>query len=263
MIQNKSFTVALLISTYNYPTALRVCLNSIKRQTLMPNEIIIADDGSKNDTKEVIEQFRKETSTTVKHVWHEDKGFRLAEIRNRGIIECESDYIIQIDGDILLDKHFIEDHVRFAKKGCFVGGSRTRFSEDATKEILQLQDFTPYFTYKGLEIRENAIRCTWLTPLFFNKKRIIGCNMAYWKKDAMAINGYNEDIIGWGHEDLEFANRMRNNGIVRRHLKFCAIGYHIWHKFQPRIDDAKHLAYARSIYGSGIIRCAKGIDSHL
>lgn len=262
-MEKQNFTVALLISTYNYPEALFHCLQSIKRQTVMPDEVIIADDGSRDDTRKVVDDFRKEVNIDVKHVWHEDKGFRLAEIRNRGIMRAESDYILQIDGDIVMDRNFVRDHKHFACKGCFYGGSRARFSEESTKEFLNKEAFEPYFLFKGLELRENAIRATWLTPLFYKKKRIIGCNMAYWRQDALDVNGYNEDIIGWGHEDLEFANRLRNNGIERRHIKFAALCYHIWHKFQPRIDDAEHLSYARSVYGSGVTRCEKGIDSHV
>lgn len=257
------FSTSLLISTYNYPDALRLCLASVKRQTIMPDEILIADDGSESATREVVDAFRQRMEIPVKHVWHEDQGFRLASIRNKAIMASECDYIIQIDGDIVMDQHFIEDHKRFACHGCFYGGSRTRFSEIATRRILKQESVVPHFYSKGIEIRENAIRAPWLTPLFFKKKRIIGCNMAYWREDALAVNGYNEDIIGWGHEDLEFANRLRNMGIMRRHIKFAAIGYHIWHKFQPRTDDAKHLAYAKSMWGSGITKCEKGINLHL
>ena len=112
-------TVSLLISTYNRPDALFLVLESVRKQSVQPNEIIISDDGSKSDTKIVIDNFKSKNDTIIKHVWHEDKGFRLSEIRNKAIASAKFDYIIQIDGDIILHEKYIENHLRFAKKNSF------------------------------------------------------------------------------------------------------------------------------------------------
>ena len=116
--------VSLMISTYNWKEALSLCLYSVFAQTVKPCEILIADDGSRDDTKQLIDKMRTKTDIPIVHVWHEDKGFRLSAIRNRSIERAKGDYIIQIDGDILLDKHFIADHLELAEKGYFVCGSR-------------------------------------------------------------------------------------------------------------------------------------------
>lgn len=121
-------TVSLIISTYNFPKALDICLQSVLQQSVLPDEVLIADDGSREETKKVVEKFQKQLPVPMIHVWHEDNGFRLTVIRNKAIAKASKDYIIQIDGDIILNRHFIKDHKRFARKNSFVSGSRDRKS---------------------------------------------------------------------------------------------------------------------------------------
>ena len=117
-------TVSLLVSTYNWKEALALCLRSAFSQTVKPDEIVIADDGSREDTRELIENMKKKTDIPVVHVWHEDKGFRKTNILNKAIKKISSEYIIQIDGDIVMDKNFISDHLELVEEGYFVCGSR-------------------------------------------------------------------------------------------------------------------------------------------
>lgn len=113
--------VSLVISTYNWKEALGLCLLSVTRQTVIPTEVIIADDGSRSDTKLLIEEFKNHFPCPIKHVWHEDNGWRKCIIMNKAFAVCEGDYIIEIDGDIIMHSHFIEDHVTEATPGCFLG----------------------------------------------------------------------------------------------------------------------------------------------
>ena len=117
-------TVSLIISTYNWPRALYLCLDSVMQQTVMPSEILIADDGSGMSTRDVVKHFENISPVPVRHIWHEDNGFRLAAIRNKAIAASKGKYIIQIDGDLILQRNFIQDHMLFAREGCFVTGSR-------------------------------------------------------------------------------------------------------------------------------------------
>lgn len=118
--------LSLIISTYNSPEALRVTLESVLRQAIYPREIIIADDGSDESTATVIKEFTSKSPVPLRHVWHENRGFRLAAIRNRAIAAATGDYIVQIDGDIILDPFFIADHIDSARNGHFVCGSRVQ-----------------------------------------------------------------------------------------------------------------------------------------
>ena len=115
-------TVSLIISTYNRPDALGLCLQSVLRQTRMPDEIIVGDDGSDERTRFVIEDFKKQCHVPVVHLWHPDEGFRLAMMRNKCIARSKCDYIVQIDGDVVLSRHFISEHVAAALHSHYAKG---------------------------------------------------------------------------------------------------------------------------------------------
>lgn len=118
--------ISLIATTYNWPDALRLCIESIGRQTLVPFEVIIADDGSTDDTRTLIERMRKDFPCPIVHAWQEDLGFRAAEVRNNALRLCKGDYVVFIDGDIIMHPHFVEDHAKMAQPGYYVIGSSTK-----------------------------------------------------------------------------------------------------------------------------------------
>ncbi len=128
---------SLIISTYNWPRALELSLESIREQTILPNEVLIADDGSNDDTKILIEKFTKTFPTEIIHIWQEDKGFRRCHILNKAISRARFDYIIQTDGDCILSRHFIEDHLKISRKNFFTCGSRTLISQKLSEKLLR------------------------------------------------------------------------------------------------------------------------------
>ncbi len=241
----KPLSVSLIITTYNAPDYLSLCIKSVLTQTQLPNEILIADDGSGEATRLLIENYSKSSPITIKHVWQPDSGFRVSAIRNKAILAAKHEYIIQIDGDVILNPHFIADHIKYAKPNTYIGASRCYIKEVYSKLILKEQ----YINFREIKeycrIKFNSKRIPLLTPLFLKSKshnlvRIQGCNMAYWRKDAIRINGYNEDIQGWGSEDSEFAIRLSNSGLKKNYLKFSAIAYHIWHEKASRASHKKN-----------------------
>lgn len=252
-------TVSLIISTYNYPEALRLSLHSLQRQTRMPDEVIIADDGSGEETRLLIESLQGEFGVSLLHVWHEDKGFRLAAIRNKAIRASSCDYVIQVDGDIVMEPHFVEDHIAFAERGYFCSGSRAMVSESRTHEAFRQDQFLPTCFSRGIEHRLNAVRCRMLTPFFRHHKRVNGCNLAFWRDDLFAVNGYDESIVGWGAEDHDLTDRLLRSGLQKKHIKFRAIQYHLWHRSASRdaLQEHKDLIEARR--REGIVRCQKGL----
>ncbi len=137
---------SLVISTYNWPQALNMCLKSVALQSILPSEVIIADDGSTEATRKLIEQFQQNFPVPIVHIWQPDKGFQLAKIRNKAIAAAQFDYIIQIDGDLILHKDFIKDHVKCTKNGYFMSGGRVLLSAEKTKKIFELQ----FINYKWL-----------------------------------------------------------------------------------------------------------------
>ena len=238
-----STSVALIISTYNWPQALQQTLRSVVHQTIKPNEILIADDGSDERTANLIQQFKSNhPSLNIIHVWHEDKGFRLAAIRNMAISKAQSDYIIQIDGDIILDQNFIEDHLSIKAKGFFVTGSRLLLGKKITEVLLESDkvNFTT-LRWQGKNFF-NTLRIPFLMRLLQNTYKtkgkhldyVKGCNMAFWKSDLYLVNGYDEAFIGWGREDSDICIRLIHAGVKKKFIKFCGVQYHLHHPLASR-----------------------------
>lgn len=265
-----SYSTALVITTYNRPDALDIVLESVKSQTVMPDEIIIADDGSGKETEELVGRWKHDETIghLIRHVWQPDEGFKLSAIRNRAIVAAKSEYIIQIDGDIMLHPRFIEDHKRIARPGYMVNGSRVRLGKELSEEICRLHATRKLGPLsKGiLKDRTKAVRLLWLSGLFLDhfkphKYFAIGCNLAFWRKDAIAVNGFDETFKGWGHEDSDFLFRLSRIGIKKCDLRYAAIQFHLYH--QQRGNGADNLAVLRKRNEEGIIKAIKGIDQYL
>ena len=255
----------LLITTYNRPDALELCLMSVLRQTHLPDEILIADDGSTADTKELIDTYRTKFSIPVIHIWHEDKGFRRTVILNRAFLVAKGDYIIQVDGDLILGRHFIADHINFAKEKCIAKGRRVCLSQKETDRLLKEKSLKASIFLQGTTMREHGIRIPLYNQLFSPKEKatgdgVGGGNMAYWKADALAINGYNMDIQGWGPEDWEFAQRLVHFGCKQRKLKFGAIQFHLEHNTYPKQPTEDHLRMVEELKKNKNIRCTNGVE---
>lgn len=262
-------TVSLVISTYNRPDALEACLESVRRQRVMPSEVIIADDGSREETRRTIERLSKGFPVPLVQVWHEDKGFRLAKIRNRAMAQAKGEYIVQTDGDMILSRMFIADHISFARQGCYVKGVRVKLKEEVTKELCGTPiGKPPGFFSSGITDRHKAIRflplARWFAAHFKKGKAYgLGCNMAFFKSDLVKVNGYDEAFEGWGREDDDIAHRLHRAGISMRDVRFAAVCYHLWHKENPRdsMEDNVRLCLERDRQGT--VRAERGIDQYL
>lgn len=262
-------TVALLISTYNWEEALSLCLRSAFTQTVKPNEIVIADDGSRQETRELIDRMRRNTDIPVVHVWHEDKGFRKTTILNKAIKKITSAYIIQIDGDIVMDKNFIADHLELVEEGYFVCGSRVGLSPELTQQFFKDAQYHPFFLQLGLMYMFNSIRSKairhYLEKRYYPKdiERLRGCNMAFWKRDLLHVNGYNEDMNGWGQEDTEIAYRLVHSGIKKKFLKGGGIEYHLYHKPVSKENLKHHNQILQMVIDKKSTWCKNGIIKSL
>lgn len=258
--------ISLIITTFNWKEALELSILSVFKQIHRPIEIIIADDGSDADTRQLIESLQQLSPIPIVHSWQENQGFRLSRSRNKAINIAKGDYIILIDGDIVIEKNFIADHLEAAKKGYFIQGSRVLINDTSTQLALEQKELSPCFTDPGVENRKNCIRSNLLSKLFsFSSNRLPGiktCNFAFWKKDAEIVNGFNENFVGWGREDSEFTARLLHSGVKRQNLKFKAVAYHLNHKNNSR----KHLDENDKILENTIINtltwCENGLNLH-
>ena len=259
--------VSLIIATYNWPESLILALRSIEKQTIVPEEVIIADDGSTAETKEIIDKFQKDSDLNIIHSWQEDKGFRVAQSRNKAIVKSSGDYIILVDGDMILHRKFVQDHIKNAQANYFVQGSRVLLTEDKSEKILDSKRTSFSFFSTGLKNRKNAIRSNLLSKIFSSKKNYLkgvrSCNMAFFKDDCMKVNGFNEDFIGWGREDSEFIVRLLNSGINRKTLRFNAVQYHLWHPQNKSEFLRKNNLLLKLAIDNNIQYCESGINRYI
>jgi glycosyltransferase involved in cell wall biosynthesis len=235
--------VSVIITTYNNPLFLRKVLNGFFSQKKAPDEIIIADDGSGKDTASIINGFSSMASYPVFHVWQKHNGFRAAKIRNEAIKKSSGDYIILLDGDCVVNRHFISDHLSLAENGCFIQGKRVHVNKNSV----------PVFDHKYANSRSTLITMA-LTGkisnihhlirlpyhLYIKNKNLKGiksCNMSFFKRDVMAINGFSEDFIGWGNEDSDLACRFFKYGLLKKVHQFMAICFHLWHPTNKTVSS--------------------------
>ena len=259
-------TVSLIISTYNWPRALTLCLESVMRQSVMPTEILIADDGSDASTREVVEHFAHQSRVPLRHIWHEDRGFRAAAIRNKAIAASRCDYVILVDGDMILHRRFIEDHLRFAKRGYYVSGSRGMITAPQTQRLLDGESVPLSVWAKGITSRNNVFRSRSLAVAYralASEHAPRSCNMGIWRDDLLLVNGFDEAFEGWGFEDTELGLRLHNCRIGQRRIKFLGIAFHLYHRKATRdnyvINQQRYLESVREHR----TRCERGLDSHL
>ncbi|MFC7369102.1 MULTISPECIES: glycosyltransferase family 2 protein [Vreelandella] len=265
--------VSLIITTYNWPEALALVLKSAINQDYKDYEIIIADDGSGKETQLCIDNFIQHSNVTIKHAWHEDAGFRAALIRNKAAYLSEGDYIIFIDGDCIIPPAFISDHVALSQKGFFIAGSRVKLSEHYTEELVA-RKIAPSFNRKEifqlwlkkkLKRAHPALKLPTGSSLRFKRARkwqgAVTCNLSLWKQDLLAINGFDNDFIGWGLEDSDLVIRLINNSIYRKEGKFFSYVVHMHHKEASRLNESQNTARFQLSLEDRKTLCTSGINT--
>lgn len=260
--------VSLIVSTYNRPDALLLCLKSAMRQSVLPDEIIIGDDGSREDTALMISGLNEYSNVPLQHIWQEDKGFRLAMMRNKCIAASTGEYVIEIDGDVILHRDFVKDHLAFAKRGYYAKGGRVNLGYRLTQKLCKSGNLPHLNLFStGIEgKRENMLHMPGVARFLAtryrkNKEKALGCNMGFFREDLLAINGYDEYYEGWGGEDGDLGRRLQAYGLKKLHLKFSGIVFHLWHWDKHMYNRDKNFSYSQreeiSIY------CENGIDKYL
>lgn len=260
--------LTLIITTYNWKEALDLVLRSVARQSSMPDEIIVADDGSRPDTADLVAAWRKKLSVPLRHLWQEDLGFRVSRSRNRAIAAANGDYIVLVDGDMVLHDDFIADHRHAAHRGYFIQGVRLITGPSTGARMLREEILNLDFFAADVKRRRHTIRNRFLSWLVFqrshtNQKAIRSCNQAYWKDDLIKVNGFDEAMTGWGREDNDIAERLYNIGVRRKNLKFAALAIHVFHNSRQPQGENPNDKYLRATIEGGSRRCTLGIDQHL
>ena len=239
----------MIIAFYKKIKALKLIAAALELQTEKDFEVIIADDGSPRNITEQIESIRSGYSFPVRHIWHEDAGFRKNIILNKAICQSKSDYLIFIDGDCIPHHRFVEDHINQREINTALAGRRVKLSPRLSISITEDKIRNRYLqktlfritllkdgifgkstqVEKGIYISNRSIR------KLFNRKKpwIVGCNFSVWKKDLLAINGFDERYLApyWG-EDCDIEARLRWNKGHIKSIKNVALQYHLDHPSQ-------------------------------
>ena len=260
--------LSLLITTFDRPDALGCVLASLERQSALPDEVIITDDGSGPSTRRVVEDFQRRFARIVHHTWQRHDGPRVGRARNVGIATANGDYLVQIDGDMVLHPEFIADHRRAARPGYWVQGTRILLDETRTRELIANGPRTFGLLSAGIGFRRRvyALHSPAAETLFRRAANafiaIKGCNQAFWRTDLERVNGYDEAMTGWGAEDKELAARLVHAGVRQATLLFGGIAYHLRHEPAPRDRREINERILRETRDQRRIRCATGIDAH-
>ena len=263
-MQNPSIT--LIVSTYNQPDYLKLVLDGIANQSDNDFELIVADDGSTEETSSCIESFCKQNPIQTQHIWHEDNGFRKSAILNKAINASKNNYIVFLDGDCIPSNNFIKHHRGLARKNRIVGCSRILLDRTITRHLLD-NDLKPHqwsiFSFFKLRVSGHINRILPLisVPLGLLRARarrkwqqVRGCNFGIYRDTLIAIAGFDESFTGWGYEDSELAARAINNGCFVRRGDHKATVLHLWHPDVNRDEADSNKANLESTLKSGRLR---------
>ncbi|WP_269537867.1 glycosyltransferase family 2 protein [Cerasicoccus fimbriatus] len=263
---SKHPAIGLVINTYNSPRKLDAVLRWLAAGTEAPDEILIADDGSTVETRELVEVWRhKMPLWRMRHVWQEDNGYRRSRILNLAIAQTHCDYLVFIDGDCLPFKRFIADHRAIAERGTFVQGRRCFVVQSKVDALIDNQtNLASLFLSGNLHGAFKAVR--WPRPVIKRNCElhgILGCNLGMWRDDLIAVNGYDESYEGWGAEDSDLAARLYHLGLQRKFVYGRGQLAHLNHPEQSRDRYDANKQMLQATLDEKRVRCSVGLDQHL
>lgn len=251
---------SIIISTYNSPDWLEKVLYGYNNQTYQDFEIVIADDGSSQETIDLIKKIKAEVFYNIIHVWHEDNGFQKSQILNKAIVKCTTDYIIMSDGDCIPRKDFVEVHKRDRESGYFLSGGYYMLPLDISKaitlkniqngdcfDIQWLKENGLKRSHKNNKLTSKGFKASFLNTITPTKASWNGHNASGWKKDIIAVNGFDERMQ-YGGQDRELGERLVNLGIKSKQIRYSAICIHLDHPRGYKNQDSinKNLAIRKT-----------------
>jgi len=266
--------ISVIVTTYNRPDALRAVLAGLLAQVDRAFEILVADDGSRTDTRELVEATARASPLPLRHVWQEDKGFRAGAARNRAAAAAQGDYLIFLDGDCVPRPDWIARHRALAQRRWMVAGNRVLLSEPFTR--LVLASGTPVHQWteaqwqaaaaRGDINRTRPLRTYSLGPLrklaARRWQRVRTCNLGVWMRDFRAVNGFDEVFEGWGFEDSDLAVRLINHGTRRKEGAFATGVLHLWHRENERKFEGVNWERLQKRIAGHEVLAASGLDRY-
>jgi glycosyltransferase involved in cell wall biosynthesis len=260
--------LSVVLITFERPRALQLALRGLARQTEPAYEVIVTDDGSRDETRAVVEREAVGFPSRLVFLTQPRRGPRMSQARNRGIAAARGEYVVFLDGDLVPERHLIADHRAFARRGSFAQGSRVLAGQAVTERLLATGELEVGPFEPGLSRRRHAVRAPFLWWLFSRRHRsrrgLKSCNLAFFRDDLLRLNGFNESMTGWGLEDGELCARAYHLGLWRRDIRLGAAATHLWHGPPAELSaDNPNWGIYRETLASGLVRCERGLDAHL
>jgi glycosyltransferase involved in cell wall biosynthesis len=258
----------LVVTTFERPDALAAVLASALAQREPPDELLVADDGSGPATRAVIDRAAAAARFPLRHVHQPHEGFRLTRLRNVATAAAQGDYLVFVDGDMLLHPRFVADHRRLARPGRYTQGVRLLLDEQLTRRLLAAPGRLPGPLSPGLGglRRLYGLHAPVLQPALAQAANAFialkGCNQGFWRRDLVAANGFDEEIVGWGPEDKELCARLEHAGIRRQTLLGGGIAWHLHHAPASRERRAANEQRLSRTLAERATRCERGLDQH-
>lgn len=265
----KTPEIAILVSTFERPGHLSRCLFSLARQRDVQGrmEVVVTDDGSRDETREVVDRFARVASFPVRFTTHAHDGFRLSECRNEGVLVTEAPYLLFTDGDCLLPPDHVAQHLHFRRRGIAVAGDGYRLDQATSERIDATQiannNFLNWVPWRErMRLAKKHARA-WLYSFAGHplRPRLTGANIAVWRDDFELINGFDENYVGWGLEDRDLQMRLSRLGVRFRSILGRTAVFHLWHPPHPTYahnnQDTPNLRYF--LRSDASIRCRNGL----
>ena len=268
--------IALIITTYNRPDALAVVLDGCLMQSDSNFEVLVADDGSGQETADLIASYQARSPFTIQHIWHEDAGFRAAAIRNRALAATTADYIVFVDGDCVMPPDFIVSHRNLAERGWFLSGNRLMLTPEFTEKVLreklpihlwtmrdwlmarwrgQIERVLPLIRVPGMNWLRKRLPVRW--------QGAKTCNLSAWRDDLLRVNGLDESYTGWGLEDSDLVIRLLRAGIYNKSARFSVPVFHLWHPLNDRSNLEENRRRLNDVLSATHLRALAGVDQYL
>ena len=268
---------SVIISTYNQAEWLKKVLHGYRFQTFKEFEIIIADDGSDERTKEVISEFEKTADFRITHIWHPDEGFQKSKILNLATMASSGDYLVFTDGDCIPRRDFLAAHAANAAPGTFLSAGYCKLPMELSSHI-SLADIESGRAFDIAFLQRNGLKgfsqtlklgmpdklrpmMDAITP---RKATWNGCNSSTWKSEILAVNGHNEEMQ-YGGQDREMGERLRNRGLSAKQIQHRAVLLHLDHKrgYKTRETMDEDRAIRNEVVASGSVWCPDGIHKRM
>ncbi|RJF99358.1 glycosyltransferase family 2 protein [Noviherbaspirillum saxi] len=272
--------ISVIVTTYNRPDALAAVVHALLAQTDPDFEVIIADDGSKQQTRNALQAFAAVPHgpglRRLVHAWQPDDGFRASAARNLGVFAARGDYLVFLDGDCIPRPDYVARHRLLAERGFMVSGSRVLLSEQFTGELLSGAATTPahrrgfaYWLMQRLTGKTNKVVPLLHfpdTPMRHYRavkwNRIKSCNLAIWRDDYAAVDGFDESFVGWGHEDADLVLRLARHGVRRKGGAFSTEVFHLWHRENTRATESENRKRVEERMKTGVTLAEVGLSAH-